>query len=357
MRRCIALRSPLVGLALGALVVAAIALVLYPLSDLDPGVSSGVLYILGVLLVTIYWGLWLGLLTSVASASAVALFHGGLDNSGNVAAIGVQLLTAVVASVIADRARQRADEAEQRLRLEEELRERDVERIRLREVRTSRARMIAAADEERRRVVRDLHDGAQQRLVNTVLTLKLARHALGGGDDDATAQLVDEALKHAEGAKADLRELAHGILPAALTRGGLRAAVETLVGRMPLTVTVDIEVTRLPAEIEAPAYFVIAEALTNVAKHAGASSAAVSASVDDGGLRLEVRDDGAGGASPDGSGLVGLGDRLAAVDGALRVESPPGHGTLVAATIPLPREPAAATLDLPRISGSTFAER
>ena len=356
MRRCIALRLPVVGLALGALVVAAIALILYPLSDLDPGVSSGVLYILGVLLVTIYWGLWLGLLTSVASASAVALFHGGLDNSGNVAAICVQLLTAVVASVIADRARQRADEAEQRLRLEEELRERDVERIRLREVRASRARMIAAADEERRRVVRDLHDGAQQRLVNTVLTLKLARQALG--DDDATAQLVDEALEHAEGAKADLRELAHGILPAALTRGGLRAAVETLVARMPLTVTVDIDVGRLPAEIEAPAYFVIAEALTNVAKHAGASSAAVSASVDDGALRLEVRDDGVGGAGPDGNGLVGLGDRLAAAEGSLRIESPAGQGTLVAATIPLRRSAAlGGHARLARVTGSAFTGR
>ena len=358
MRRCIALRLPVVGLALGALVVAAIALILYPLSDLDPGVSSGVLYILGVLLVTIYWGLWLGLLTSVASASAVALFHGGLDNSGNVAAICVQLLTAVVASVIADRARQRADEAEQRLRLEEELRERDVERIRLREVRASRARMIAAADEERRRVVRDLHDGAQQRLVNTVLTLKLARQALGDGDDDATAQLVDEALEHAEGAKADLRELAHGILPAALTRGGLRAAVETLVARMPLTVTVDIDVGRLPAEIEAPAYFVIAEALTNVAKHAGASSAAVSASVDDGALRLEVRDDGVGGAGPDGNGLVGLGDRLAAAEGSLRIESPAGQGTLVAATIPLRRSAAlGGHARLARVTGSAFTGR
>jgi K+-sensing histidine kinase KdpD len=115
MRRRAALSSPLVGLSLGALIVVGIALILYPLSNLDPGVSSGVLYILGVLLVTTYWGLWLGLLTSVASATAVALFHGGLDNSGNVAAICVQLLTAVVASLIADRARLRADEAEERL--------------------------------------------------------------------------------------------------------------------------------------------------------------------------------------------------------------------------------------------------
>jgi signal transduction histidine kinase len=349
LRRAAALRSPLVGLALGALVVAGIALILYPLTKLDPGVSSGVLYILGVLLLTISWGLWLGLLTSVASAAAVALLHGGLDSSGDVAAICVQLLTAVIASVIADRARLRAEDAEERLRLEEELREREAERIRLDELRASRARVIAAADEERRRVVRDLHDGAQQRLVNTVVTLRLARRAMGRRDFAATEQLVDEALDHAGGAKDELRELAHGILPAALTRGGLQAGIETLVARMPLTVTVDVAVDRLAPEIEAPAYFVVAEALTNVVKHAYATTAAVSARAQDGALRLTVRDDGVGGATLGGSGLIGLEDRLAAIDGALRIDSPRDGGTLVAATIPLsrgaatpPRAPVAA---------------
>jgi signal transduction histidine kinase len=315
-------RSPWLGLALGALVVAGITLILYPLTRLDPGVSSGVLYILGVLLLTIYWGLWLGLLTSVASATAVAVFHGGLDSSGDVVAICVQLLTAVVASYIADRARLRAEEAE--------------ERVHLREVQASRARVLAAADAERRRVVRDLHDGAQQRLVHTVVILKLARRGLVRHDPAAGA-MVDEALEHAERANAELRELAHGILPAVLTRGGLRAGVEALVTRMALPVTIDVAVGRLPAAIEAPAYFVVAEALTNVVKHSGADSAAVSASVDDGVLRVEVRDDGVGGARKDGTGLVGLDDRLAALDGALRIESAAGGGTLVAATIPVRR--------------------
>jgi signal transduction histidine kinase len=182
--------------------------------------------------------------------------------------------------------------------------------------------------------VRDLHDGAQQRLVHTVVTLKLARRALRR-EDPAAAALVDEALVHAERGNAELRELAHGILPAVLTRGGLRAGVEALVTRMPLPVTVDVAVGRLPAAIEAPAYFVVAEALTNVVKHSGAESAAVSASVDDGVLRVEVRDDGVGGAREDGTGLVGLDDRLAALDGALRIESPVGNGTLVAAAIPV----------------------
>jgi signal transduction histidine kinase len=157
---------------------------------------------------------------------------------------------------------------------------------------------------ERRRVVRDLHDGAQQRLVNAVVTLKLARGALRRGDDDAAQQLVDEGLEHATRANAELREFAHGILPAALARGGLRAGIETLVARMAaaVAVDVDIDVDRLPPEIEAPAYFVVAEALTNVAKHARASSVAVSAGVDDGVLRLEVRDDGVGGGGPTAAG-------------------------------------------------------
>jgi signal transduction histidine kinase len=327
-------RSPLVGLALAAAVVAGVTALLYPLSRLDPGVSSGVLYVLGVLLLTIHWGLWLGLLTSVASALALGLFHGDLNNEGDVFAIAVLLLTATVASFIADRARLRAEDAEERLRLQGQLRRREAERIRLQEVSASRARVLAAADHERRRVVRDLHDGAQQRLVYAIVTLKLARRALARKDAGADA-LVSEALHHAQRANAELRELAHGILPAVLTRGGLRAGVDALASRMPVAVTVDISIGRLPSAIEAPAYFVVAEALTNVAKHSEARSAEVSASVDPDVLTVTVRDDGIGGARTDGNGLLGLEDRLAALNGSLRVDSPPGGGTVVAATIPL----------------------
>src|SRR5918999_2604326 len=180
--------STLTGLAAATAVVAAVTLLLYPLSELDPGVSSGVLYILGVLLVATYWGLWLGLVTSVASALALDFFHTRpahqilADDADDLVAIGVLLVTAVVASVIADAARQRAYEAERRLLLEEELRARGAQRIRLREVRASRARVLDAADRERRRLVRDLHDGAQQRLVHTVVTLTLARDRLPGDD-------------------------------------------------------------------------------------------------------------------------------------------------------------------------------
>jgi signal transduction histidine kinase len=198
----------------------------------------------------------------------------------------------------------------------------------------SRARIVAAADQERRRVVRDLHDGAQQRLVHTVITLKLARQALERGDDSALEH-VTVALDNAGHATAELRELAHGILPSALTHGGLQAGVDALASRMPVPVENEVSVGRLPAPVEATAYFVVAEALTNVAKHSRAGHAAVEARVERGTLRLNVRDDGVGGARPDGSGLVGLRDRLAVLDGRLRVESPAEGGTLVDAAIPL----------------------
>jgi PAS domain S-box-containing protein len=203
------------------------------------------------------------------------------------------------------------------------------------EVAASRARIVAATDEERRRVVRDLHDGAQQRLVHTVITLKLARRALLNEEDGGPA-LVTEALDHAEQATDELRELAHGILPAVLTRGGLRAGVDALASRMPVPVENGVSVGRLPAAVEATAYFVVAEALTNVAKHARAAHAAVTARVHDGTLQVQVRDDGIGGALSDGSGLLGLADRLAVLDGQLRVESPADGGTLVAADLPVP---------------------
>ena len=202
------------------------------------------------------------------------------------------------------------------------------------EVAASRARIVAAADEERRRVVRDLHDGAQQRLVHTVITLKLAQRAMQNGEEDAPA-LLTEALEHAERATRELRELAHGILPAVLTQGGLRSGVDALTSRMPVPVETAVSVGRLPAAVEATAYFVVAEALTNVAKHARAAHAAVTARVGDGALEVQVRDDGVGGARPNGSGLLGLRDRLAVLDGRLRIESPADGGTLVAADIPL----------------------
>jgi signal transduction histidine kinase len=192
----------------------------------------------------------------------------------------------------------------------------------------SRARVLAAGDDARRRVVRDLHDGAQQRIVQTILTLKLARQ-----DAEHAEELTAEALETAERAMVELRELAHGILPAVLTRGGLRAGVAAFVARLALPVDVDVMSDRLPADIEASGYFFVAEALTNVVKHAGATRATVRAAVKDGVLAIEVGDDGIGGADPEGHGLVGIADRVAAHGGTLRIDGQ--DGTLLTARLPL----------------------
>jgi signal transduction histidine kinase len=202
------------------------------------------------------------------------------------------------------------------------------------ELAASRARAVAAADATRARIERDLHDGAQRRLVNLVIVLKLAQQAVTDRTPKV-AGLVGEALAQAEHASAELRELAHGILPASLRHGGLRAAIEQLISCPGVPVTADVTALRLPPAVEETAYFVVAEALTNAAKHANARAVAVTVVLDDGGLRVEVRDDGIGGARViDGRGLVGLKDRAAALGGRLLVHSPPGRGTTVTATLP-----------------------
>jgi signal transduction histidine kinase len=198
----------------------------------------------------------------------------------------------------------------------------------------SRARLLVAGDEARRRVVRDLHDGAQQRLVSTIVSLKLAQRALRRDDAEADS-LIGVALDAAERANTELRELAHGILPALLTRGGLRAAVGEVASRLDVPTVLDIGEERLPAEVEASAYFIVVEALTNVVKHADATHVEVSASVEHETLRIEVRDDGIGGADPRSHGLVGISDRVAALGGRLELESPPGAGTAVLVTLPV----------------------
>ena len=199
----------------------------------------------------------------------------------------------------------------------------------------SRARIVEAADDERRRVVRDMHDGAQSRLVHAVIAFERVRTR-----DDLPPDvqpLVGEGLMHARLAIDELRELAHGIHPAILTNRGMAAAVNVLAGRAPLPVEIAIPQDRYPTAVESAAYFVVAEALTNVTKHARARQAWVTVAVEDGWLVVEVRDDGVGGATPEGTGFVGMEDRLAALDGRLQVTSPPGGGTIIAATIPLTR--------------------
>jgi signal transduction histidine kinase len=204
------------------------------------------------------------------------------------------------------------------------------------ELAASRARAVAAGDEARRRIERDLHDGAQQRLVNAVIMLKLAQRELQDLTGPAV-ELVSEALEQAETATGELRQLARGVLPAALSEGGLRAGIESLVsgGRLPVSMQVTAE--RLPEPLEAAAYFIVAEALTNAIRHAQASSARTTALVDGGYLWLEVRDDGVGGARSDGgSGLQSMRDRAAGFAGDVRVDSPRGEGTVVAAVLRIP---------------------
>ena len=209
-------------------------------------------------------------------------------------------------------------------------------RAQLEEVRASRTRIVEAADAERRRIERDLHDGAQQRLVALALRLQVAKETTVGA-----AALLDEATAELRAAVGEVRGLARGVHPAILTEAGLRAAVEALAERTPLPVTVDIPDQRFPAQVETTAYFIVAEAVTNVARHAGASHAQVAASVTGARLVITVTDDGAGGADPAaGSGLRGLSDRVAAAGGSLAVTSPPGGGTALRAELPL--EPALA---------------
>jgi signal transduction histidine kinase/CHASE3 domain sensor protein len=200
----------------------------------------------------------------------------------------------------------------------------------------SRERLLTAGDEARRRVVRDLHDGAQQRFVHAIITLELALRAFAK-DEENGRTLVAEALEHAKAANQELRELAHGVLPDVLIRGGLAAGVEAIVSRLRVPVDVAVPEDRFAPQIEASAYFVVAEALTNVAKHSDARHANVAARLDDGSLRIEISDDGAGGASPDGSGLLGMRDRVVTLGGRFEVDSPPGRGTRIAITLPLRR--------------------
>jgi len=207
-------------------------------------------------------------------------------------------------------------------------------RARLDELRDSRARIVEVSDAERRRLERNLHDGAQQQLVALALQLRLARNKT---TDEESAKLIDGALEQLDQALSELRELARGIHPAILSDRGLDAAVRALAERQPLLTEVEFAVGReLAPTIEATAYFVVAEGLTNIGKYAGAELATVQVRERDGQLEVEVTDNGCGGADAGkGTGLRGLEERLRALDGTLAVESEPGEGTRLLARIPL----------------------
>jgi signal transduction histidine kinase len=210
---------------------------------------------------------------------------------------------------------------------------------RLEELAASRARIVTAGDTERRRLERNLHDGAQQRLVALALSLRVAQAQLDSDPAAARATLADAGDELAR-ALDELRELARGLHPAVLSDRGLRAAVEMLAGRAPIPVELaGIPDERLPEAVEAAAYYLIAEALTNVARYADATAVSVRVAADATRVLVEVSDDGAGGADPaGGSGLRGLADRVEALGGSLELVSPAGEGTTVRAEIP--REPA-----------------
>ena len=208
-------------------------------------------------------------------------------------------------------------------------------RAKVEELRRSRERMLRIGLEERRRLERDLHDGAQQRLVSMALNIRLARAKLNE-DPLAADQLLASAGEELDSALEELRELARGIHPAVLTDRGLGTALETLANRAPVPVELaELPEDRLPEAVELAAYFVVAEGLTNVAKYASASHATVGIVRENGRLLVEVADDGVGGADPDnGTGLRGLADRIAVLEGRLEIESERGRGTTIRAQIP-----------------------
>jgi signal transduction histidine kinase len=254
--------------------------------------------------------------TPIADADGAVLVHdAGLEHEPQLVR-----LTAAAASMALEHSRLQAEVHAQ-----------------LEQVRASRARIVEAGDAERRRLERDLHDGAQQRLVTLSLALGMARDRAAGADPEL-GSLIESASKEAREALTELRELARGIHPAVLTETGLSGAIQALAERSLVATTITaVPDGRFPAAIEATAYFVVSEALANVAKHAGAHGAQVIIQRRPGRLVVEVSDDGAGGARPEGgSGLRGLADRVASVGGVLRVDSPPGGGTRLEADIPCP---------------------
>ncbi len=205
------------------------------------------------------------------------------------------------------------------------------------ELAASRRRIVTAGDAERRRIERNLHDGAQQRLVALSVGLRLAQRKIRS-DPDAAEELLALASDELRNALEELRELAHGIHPAVLTDRGLAQALDVLSARVAIRVTLDVNLPeRLPDAIEAAAYYVVSEALANVVKHAAAGTTHVAVMRTTDGALVEVRDDGKGGADLDrGTGLCGLRDRVEALDGGLEITSAPGYGTRVRAVLPLP---------------------
>ena len=267
----------------------------------------------------------------LAGGHVISWLHwpGGLEmlagfGAGVLALVIARLLTAAFATAHVEIARALLSPSES-----------DQLKARVATLQTSRTRVVQAADDERRRIERDLHDGAQQHLVALAMNLGRAKEKLDSDPDGARA-LVEQAHQEAKDSITALRNVVRGVHPAVLTDRGLDAALSALAARSPVPVRLDVDVAERPSPTaEAVAYFVVSEALTNVARHARATRVDVHVERDRERLLVAVTDDGRGGAAPTpGSGLAGLRDRLAAVDGSLWVSSPPGGGTTVTAVVP-----------------------
>jgi signal transduction histidine kinase len=330
------LRQQAPPLALGVVVAASFIVVetflVYLLKVRTPGNACGIFYVLGVLVVSTVWGFGLAVTTSLASAIAFA----GLCSwpapfmwaqPDNLVMITTFLVVALSANCLAYVARARAVEADQRRR------EAEASNV---ELTASRVRIVAAVDDARRRLERDLHDGAQQRLVSLGLELRAAEASMPA-DLRPLREQISDIVSGLAGVSQDLQEISRGIHPAILSKGGLGPALKSVARRSAVPVELDVAVDRrLPESAEVAAYYVVAEALTNATKHAQASQVVVCVKAEGANLRLSIRDDGIGGAdSHKGSGLIGLTDRVEALGGHMQISSPAGRGTTLLADIPL----------------------
>jgi signal transduction histidine kinase len=327
------------GILVATSLIAVETLLVYLLKQVAPENAFGAVFLLGVLVVSARWGFGLSVMTTLASAAAYVYFH--LETDGGVlptkvqdwVAIVVFLPIALLANVLGGQARLRAVEADQRRR-EAEAR-RDELRMLAAELTASRARIVTAADGARRRFERDLHDGAQQRLISLGLQLRSAETSVPP-ELRSLKEQISGVVGGLTGVAEDLQEISRGIHPAILSRGGLGPALKTLARRSTVPVVLDLGVDRrLPEPTEVAAYYVVSEALTNAAKHAQATEVNVSAQDDGLNLCLSIRDDGIGGADfAKGSGLIGLRDRVEALGGQMDVQSRHGSGTSLLVKIP-----------------------
>lgn len=305
--------------------------------ELGATIVSFPVALVGVVVAGLLWSLALALVALPAYNGALP--HGGATAFGWTVEGTPSLIGAVVLGVLLALAAPQVTRAMVEVRtwstrsLLRSSRRRELT-ARVDDLEESRSRVVAAADYERRRIERDLHDGAQARLVSLAMELGRAK-ARFADDPEAAKSLVEQAHEEAKAALVELRSLVRGVHPPVLSDRGLDAALPGLAALCPIPVTVKVESAgRASPEVEAIAYFVVAEALTNVAKHSHATKASVTVDAKGGVLSVVVRDDGAGGANPSGAGLAGLADRVRAVDGRFSVESPPGGPTVINAELP-----------------------